>query len=97
MSECLGTLIFITTTTNPNWPEIKDNLLPGQDPQNCPGIVARVLRLKSSKVGRKVKARNNWLSTITGVDWTGLLDSHQNQELIVRAGRYCNFSARYIV
>ena len=25
--------LFITITTNPNWPEIKDNLLPGQDPQ----------------------------------------------------------------
>ena len=26
--------LFITTTTNPSWPEIKDNLLPGQDPQD---------------------------------------------------------------
>ena len=24
--------LFITTTTNPNWPEIKNSLLPGQDP-----------------------------------------------------------------
>ena len=30
--------LFITTTTNLNWPEIKDNLLPGQDPQDCPDI-----------------------------------------------------------
>ena len=30
--------LFITTTTNPNWPEIKDNLLPGQDPQDRPDI-----------------------------------------------------------
>ena len=38
--------LFITTTTNPNLPEIKNNLLPGQDPQDHPDIVARVFRLK---------------------------------------------------
>ena len=38
--------LFITTRTNPNWPEIRNNLLPGQDPQDCPDIVARVFRLK---------------------------------------------------
>ena len=35
--------LFINTTTNFNWPEIKDNLMPGQNP---PDIMARVLRLK---------------------------------------------------
>ena len=28
--------LFMTTTTNHNWPEIKDSLLPGQDPQDHP-------------------------------------------------------------
>ena len=42
--------LFITTTTNPNWPEIKDNLLPGQDPQDCPDIVAQVFRFKLQKL-----------------------------------------------
>ena len=42
--------LFITTTTNPNWPEIKDNLLPGQDPQDRPDIVADVFRLKVQKL-----------------------------------------------
>ena len=37
--------LFITTTTNPNWSEIKDNLLPGR-----PDIVARVFRLKVQKL-----------------------------------------------
>ena len=37
--------LFITTT-NLNWPEIKNNLLPGQDPQDHPDIVVRVFRLK---------------------------------------------------
>ena len=38
--------LFITATTNPNWPEIKNSLLPGQDPQDWPDIVARFLGLK---------------------------------------------------
>ena len=42
--------LFITTTTNPNWPEIKNSLLPGQDPQDHPDIVARVFRLKVQKL-----------------------------------------------
>ena len=42
--------LFITTTTNPNWPEIKDNLLHGQDPHDRPNIVARVSRLKVQKL-----------------------------------------------
>ena len=47
---------FITTTTNPNWPEIKDNLLPGQDPQDLPDIVARVFRLKVQKLLEMLKS-----------------------------------------
>ena len=42
--------LFIATTTNPNWPEIKDNLLSGQDPQDRPDIVARVFRLEVQKL-----------------------------------------------
>ena len=48
--------LFITTTTNPNWPEIKDNLLPGQDPQDRPDIVARVFRLKVQKLLEMLKS-----------------------------------------
>ena len=48
--------LFITTTTNPNWPEIKDNLLPGQDPQDCPDIVARVFKLKIQKLLEMLKS-----------------------------------------
>ena len=39
--------LFITTTTNPNWPGIKDSLLPGQD---HPDIVAHVFRVKLQKL-----------------------------------------------
>ena len=47
--------LFITTTTNPSWPEIKDNLLPGQDPQDRPDIVARVFKLKVQKLLEMLK------------------------------------------
>jgi len=39
--------LFITMTTNPNWPEIRNNLLPASD---CPDLVARVFRLKLKKL-----------------------------------------------
>jgi len=42
--------LFITTKTNPNWPEIRNSLLPGQDPQDRPDIVACVCRLKVQKL-----------------------------------------------
>ena len=47
--------LFITTTTNPSWPEIKDNLLPGQDPQDRPEIVAHVFRFKVLKLLEMLK------------------------------------------
>ena len=37
---------FITMTANPNWPEIKNALLPGQQPSDRPDIIARVFNLK---------------------------------------------------
>ena len=48
--------LFITTTTNPNWPEIKNSLLPGQDPQDRPDIVACVFRLKVQKLLEMLKS-----------------------------------------
>ena len=48
--------LFITTTTNPNWPEIKDNLLPGQDPQDRPDLVACIFRLKVLKLVEMLKS-----------------------------------------
>jgi hypothetical protein len=37
---------FITFTANPRWPEIVDNLFPGQQPTDRPDLIARVFRLK---------------------------------------------------
>ena len=48
--------LFIATTTNPNWPEIKDGLLPGQDPHDRPDIVAHVFRLKIQKLLEMLKS-----------------------------------------
>ena len=31
---------FITVTCNPDWPEIKDNLLPGQSAQDRPDLTS---------------------------------------------------------
>ena len=42
--------LFITTTTNPNWPEIKNSWLPSQDPHDHPDIVVCVSRLKVQKL-----------------------------------------------
>jgi len=38
--------IFIIMTCNPNWREIKENLLPNQQPADRPDICARVFNIK---------------------------------------------------
>ena len=38
--------IFVTFTTNPNWPEMKEALLPGESPSDRPDICDRVFNLK---------------------------------------------------
>ena len=47
---------FITMTTNPNWPEITQHLLPGQEPQDRPDIVARAFHLKKEQLIKDLKA-----------------------------------------
>ena len=37
---------FITFTCNPNWKEIKENLLPGERPTDRPDLIARVFNQK---------------------------------------------------
>ena len=36
-----GADFFLTMTANPNWPEIKEALLPGQSPSDRPDLVDR--------------------------------------------------------
>ena len=38
--------LFITVTANPNWPEIRDALLPGQSASDQPDLITRVFNLK---------------------------------------------------
>jgi hypothetical protein len=40
--------LFITVTTNPNWPEIWDRLYPGQNTSEQPGVVARAFKARFS-------------------------------------------------
>ena len=46
---------FVTMTTNPNWPEITEQLLPGQQPHDRPDIVARVFHLKKDQLMNDLK------------------------------------------
>lgn len=39
--------LFITMTCNPNWPEIKNSLLPSQSANFRPEIIVRVFKCKS--------------------------------------------------
>ena len=38
--------LFTTVTTNPMWPEILENLTPGQQPNDRPDLLVRVFLLK---------------------------------------------------
>jgi hypothetical protein len=42
--------LFITGTANPEWPEIKENLKPGQKAIDRPDLVARVFKLKKQQL-----------------------------------------------
>ena len=42
--------LFFTITADPNAPEIKDSLLPGQTAQDRPDLVARVFQEKAHKI-----------------------------------------------
>ncbi|XP_073137512.1 uncharacterized protein [Henckelia pumila] len=38
--------LMLTMTCNPNWHEIKDQLIPGQSPQDHPDLITRIFKLK---------------------------------------------------
>ena len=46
--------IFLTMTCNPNWDEIKQDLLPGQIAQDRPDLVTRVFRAKLEVLKKKL-------------------------------------------
>jgi Helitron helicase-like domain at N-terminus len=53
-----GADFFITRTANPNWPEIKQALLPGQSSSDRPDLVNRVFRLKVQELMDDILKRN---------------------------------------
>ena len=42
--------LFVTVTCNPNWPEITNELLPNQQPNDKSDLVARVFKLKLKSI-----------------------------------------------
>ena len=45
-----GADLFLTATANPNWPEIKDALLPGQKPSDRPDLIVHVFHAKMKEM-----------------------------------------------
>ncbi|GAA0166266.1 hypothetical protein LIER_40159 [Lithospermum erythrorhizon] len=46
--------IFLTMTCNPNWPEIKERLQPGEETHNRPDLLARVFKAKLGILNDKI-------------------------------------------
>ena len=57
-------------TCNPKWPEITENLLPGQQAQDRPDLVSRVFKLKFDKLRHELENKQlfggvkAWIHTI---------------------------------
>jgi hypothetical protein len=49
--------LFITITSNPEWPEIKENLIPWQRSEYRPDLIARVFNLKSKELLKDIIKR----------------------------------------
>ncbi|KAL6547449.1 hypothetical protein OROMI_023170 [Orobanche minor] len=48
---------FITVTCNPNWPEIREGLLPGEEAQNRSDLVARIFRARNEEFKNEIVTR----------------------------------------
>ncbi|KAL6529909.1 hypothetical protein OROMI_028554 [Orobanche minor] len=48
---------FITMTCNPNWPEIREGLLPGDEAQNRSDLIARVFRARNEELKNELITR----------------------------------------
>ncbi|XP_057310488.1 uncharacterized protein LOC130648452 [Hydractinia symbiolongicarpus] len=59
--------LFLTFTCNPNWPEVKDNLFPGQSPCDRPDLIARVFNLKLRELLADIHTRGVLGKTIAYV------------------------------
>ncbi|CAG7729840.1 unnamed protein product [Allacma fusca] len=61
--------LFLTMTTNPNWKDIKENLLPGQIASDRPDLVARVFNLKVNELLKQIK-KDNILGVVVAYVYT---------------------------
>ena len=61
--------LFITFTANPKWPEITQELLPGQDASDQPELVVRVFHKKAKELQRDLQSRGIF-SQWVGHVWT---------------------------
>ena len=52
--------LFITMTCNPNWPEISNSLLPGQNPQDRPEIVSQVFNSKKIQLIKDITKKGKF-------------------------------------
>jgi hypothetical protein len=59
---------FVTFTCNPQWPEIKRALLPGQQPQDRPNLVTRVFKIKLKELINDIHKKHILGRTIVGID-----------------------------
>ena len=64
-----GADFFLTMTANPNWPEIKDALLPGQSPSDRPDLVDRVFKAKVEALKEDIFKKGYLGKAVTRV-WT---------------------------
>src|SRR5277367_5386232 len=64
-----GADFFLIMTANPNWPEIKEALLPGQTPSDRPDLVDRVFRLKVQELKNDL-FKNGYLGKAVARVWT---------------------------
>jgi hypothetical protein len=61
--------LFITITCNQNWPEIQENLKPGQTAADRPDIVSRVFQLRSNAILKDI-TKNNCLGNVKSYCYT---------------------------
>ena len=66
--DCKKPDFFLTMTANSNWPEITENLLPGQRAVDRPDLVARVFYQKKEALLKKV--RGGYFGAVAGLVYT---------------------------
>jgi hypothetical protein len=62
-----GFELFITLTSNPNWPKIKNKLLPAQSPADHPDLVVRVFHLYQNLLITDLMDQNIFGDTVAQV------------------------------